>query len=502
MFWGARSPPGNPLLGRLPGTVAKAVAGLTERLELLEGRSTEARFGGGGSFFALPTPTNSSSTTRERPLTLERPERRSAPSPRRWLQVPGHLAGECGTVVETAQEAVTPRYADVQWAMACQVDAPPDFSAETATQQTQIDSVARALVRSVSLAALGAWLAAERSDVEKALRRAMRDRHRELCQATRAQIAKRVLGVAVLRKRLAHLLQRAQLPESAELLLALFERRELKVASELDLRGAAEAPLFEEHERPSAAVRLSVAWSLPTWVAEEWVRQFGALVAFDPELPQLGLCAAHWFKTSRAELMAVLAKRGVRSCPTAQSVWQLPGYKEGLFEVQDEGSQLVALARAGERVVDYCAGRGGKTWVLAQLVAPDGLVRAWDVEDFLRQQLVGARQSRAQAQGLVEVLHAKPQELADVVLVDAPCSSSGVLRRHPSQRWALDGSIDLPELQLEILSEASRLVHKGGRLVYATCSLLGEENQVRGWGWMLGWGSVVLESWAEEGRKA
>lgn len=77
-----------------------------------------------------------------------------------------------------------------------------------------------------------------------------------------------------------------------------------------------------------------------------------------------------------------------------------------------------------------------------------------------------------------------------------------VLRRHPSQRWALDGSIDLPELQLEILSEASRLVHKGGRLVYATCSLLGEENQVRGWGWMLGWGSVVLESWAEEGRKA
>lgn len=73
----------------------------------------------------------------------------------------------------------------------------------------------------------------------------------------------------------------------------------------------------------------------------------------------------------------------------------------------------VIQARAGERVVDYCAGRGGKTWVLAQLVAPDGLVRAWDVEDFLRQQLVGARQSRAQAQGLVEVLHAKPQELGE-----------------------------------------------------------------------------------------
>eukprot|EP00438_Fugacium_kawagutii_P035229 Skav227188 [mRNA] locus=scaffold2048:110119:130442:+ [translate_table: standard] len=424
-----------------------------------------------------------------------------------------------------------------------------------------------AVVRSVSLVALGQWLRAPGSDVEKALRRAMRARHAELNQETRRQIAQRVLGIAVLHGRLKHLLEKVkvkdvkdvkvrdrrdevereenlreenlrdgkdgkdgeqgenQIEVEAEMLLELYVCRELKrgagisafsdglgysqscLDSEVKRKWLLEAvtcPLFEPEEKPSLAVRLATAWSLPLWMAESWLQQFGPLSAF-----QLG-CAmcqparvtlrVNSFKTTRLKIMELLAEHGVRSVPTAESpvglwlpdgrppgggVWQLPGYSDGLFEVQDEGSQLLALAteaKAGELVVDYCAGRGGKTWFLASLVAPDGSVCAWDIDEDLRKQLQGARANRAlgEALHLLQVPTSKPQNMkADVVLVDAPCSSSGVLRRHPSQRWALNFEelSDIADLQLEILKEASELVRPGGRLVYATCSLIHVENQ-------------------------
>merc|ERR1712060_429068 len=174
--------------------------------------------------------------------------------------------------------------------------------------------------------------------------------------------------------------------------------------------------------------------------------------------------------------------------PPNGGVWQLPGWNEGLFEVQDEGSQLVAMATEalpGESAVDYCAGRGGKTWGLASLVAPSGSVLAWDVEEDLRRELRGGRMERAGASNLVQVAEKRPTPevpgggTADIVLVDAPCSSSGVLRRHPSQRWSLDeGDIEkIVHVQLSVLQEAAELVRPGGRLVYATCSLLHAENR-------------------------
>ena len=395
-----------------------------------------------------------------------------------------------------------------------------------------------ALVREVSLVALRQWLRVPGSDVEKALRRAMRARHAELNEATRAAIAQRVLGIAVFYGRLGHLLDRAFRrnqgnidPEiEAEMLLELYVGRELREeggltlsnlsnglqggqgghgclddAVECKLREAVRAPLFEADEEPLLAVRLATAWSLPLWMAESWLQQFGPLSAF-----QLGraMCQparvtlrVNTFKTTRLKLMELLANHGVRSVPTAESpvglwlpdgrppaggVWQLPGYSEGLFEVQDEGSQLLALAteaKPGDLVVDYCAGRGGKTWFLASLVSPNGSVCAWDIEEDLRKQLQGARAKRALGETnlhLLEVPPSKPHNLhADVVLVDAPCSSSGVLRRHPSQRWALrlQEVSEIADLQLSILEEASQLLRPGGRLVYATCSLIHLENQ-------------------------
>eukprot|EP00435_Cladocopium_sp_Y103_P018441 s3524_g4.t1 len=400
-------------------------------------------------------------------------------------------------------------------------DVPDEKKAPTST----------ALVREVSLVALRQWLRVPGSDVEKALRRAMRARHAELNQATRAAIAQRVLGIAVFYGRLGHLLERFSLcrnagnPEiQAEMLLELYVGRELREEGGLTpsngfqggqnclddevegkLREAVRAPLFEADEKPLLAVRLATAWSLPLWMAESWLQQFGPLSAF-----QLGraMCQparvtlrVNTFKTTRLELMELLASHGVRSVPTAESpvglwlpdgrppaggVWQLPGYSDGLFEVQDEGSQLLALAtkaKPGDLVVDYCAGRGGKTWLLASLVSPNGSVCAWDIEEDLRKQLQGARAKRALGETnlhLLKVPPSKPQNLhADVVLVDAPCSSSGVLRRHPSQRWALrlEEVSDIADLQLSILDEASQLVRPGGRLVYATCSLIHVENQ-------------------------
>ncbi|CAE8614696.1 unnamed protein product, partial [Polarella glacialis] len=406
-------------------------------------------------------------------------------------------------------------------------------------------AAAARLVGEVSLAALETWVASPGSDVEKALRKAMRARHSELWQAARAAIARRVLGVAVLRGRLAHLLERevgAGSGQDAELLLELFIARELPQilgnvgelpedweaeppsASARLGTAAAAAPLFRADEQPTAAVELAATWSLPSWLAERWVQELGSDTAFAlgraMTRPSRITLRANALKTSRQELMERLAAAGVRSLPTSESpwglwlpdgrppgggVWQLPGWSEGLFEVQDEGSQLIALAteaQPGEHAVDYCAGRGGKTWLLTALVAPHGKVLAWDVDGKLRQQLRGSKAKGVGAADLVqvpedrpfvvargsgeasagtedpEVAHAGIIEGVDVALVDAPCSSCGALRRHPSQRWALKES-DVEQLQgvqLQVLQEASALVRPGGRLVYATCSLLHAEN--------------------------
>lgn len=385
----------------------------------------------------------------------------------------------------------------------------------------------------IAVAALQTWLASPGSDVEKALKRAMRMRHSELDQESRKLIAECVLGTAVLRGRLAHILDRELGVGSGakpELLVGLYAMRESSAgqriftncangmpnydaniaesarATLMSLQVAAKAPLFHDTENLSASDRIAIEWSLPEWLAARWVDELGADAAFQlgkaMSLPGRVTLRTNTLKTSRDQLLQTLNGSGVQAEPTKESpwgvwlpdgrppgggVWQLPGWSTGLFEVQDEGSQLIALATEacpGEHVLDYCAGRGGKTWALASLVAPSGKVSAWDVDPELRQQLSGARAARAGAADIVSALHERPEVKhfsgpVDVVLVDAPCSSSGALRRHPSQRWALiENDVDqISALQLSILKEAAMLVRPGGRLVYATCSLLRAENE-------------------------
>ena len=166
-----------------------------------------------------------------------------------------------------------------------------------------------------------------------------------------------------------------------------------------------------------------------------------------------------------------------------------PLYQDGLIEVQDEGSQLVArlvAPKRGEMVVDFCAGAGGKTLALGALMRSTGRLYAFDIH---AKRLAGLTPRMARA-GLSNVHPAaitserdpRVKRLAgkiDRVLVDAPCSGSGTLRRNPDLKWRFDDQEleRLRGIQAQVLDSASRLVKPGGRLVYATCSVLASENQ-------------------------
>jgi 16S rRNA (cytosine967-C5)-methyltransferase len=206
-------------------------------------------------------------------------------------------------------------------------------------------------------------------------------------------------------------------------------------------------------------------------------------------------------KATVAEAQAALVGEGIAAVPTALSPWGLrvegrrpvstgKAFQAGLVEIQDEGSQLVAAlvgAAPEMRVVDWCAGAGGKTLALAMTMANRGHIVACDVS---APRLEGAvrRLRRAGVHNVERHLVEPGDKWAkrragtfDRVLVDAPCTGTGTWRRNPDARLRLTAN-DLAELvakQAAILDGASRLVRKGGRLVYATCSVLSDENEAQ-----------------------
>ncbi len=196
-------------------------------------------------------------------------------------------------------------------------------------------------------------------------------------------------------------------------------------------------------------------------------------------------------RATRAEAQAALAAQGIDAVPTpwAPLGLRLPWraalqasapYREGWIEPQDEGSQLLALlvaARPGERIADYCAGAGGKTLALAAQMQDRGELVAMD-RDAGRLQRLRPRLQRAGVHCVrLQPLPATAEQHFDAVLVDAPCSGTGTWRRQPEARLK---PLDLPaltRLQAQILADAAACVRPGGRLIYATCSLLRAENQ-------------------------
>jgi 16S rRNA (cytosine967-C5)-methyltransferase len=169
----------------------------------------------------------------------------------------------------------------------------------------------------------------------------------------------------------------------------------------------------------------------------------------------------------------------------------LAAFKDGLVEVQDEGSQIAALladARPGMRVVDFCAGAGGKTLALAAGMANRGKLVACDVSarrlEHAARRLRRAGVDNAERRALASERDKWVKRHAggfDRVFVDVPCLGTGTWRRNPGDKWRAtqEGLADLIVSQQRILASAARLVRPGGRLVYATCSLLREENEAQ-----------------------
>jgi len=203
---------------------------------------------------------------------------------------------------------------------------------------------------------------------------------------------------------------------------------------------------------------------------------------------------------SRDEVLTALRHEGIAAKPTAYSpvgvrletkpaLQHHPLFLAGKIEVQDEGSQLLSYLvapRRREMVVDFCAGAGGKTLALGALMHSEGRLYAFDTADKrlanLKPRLKRSGLSNVHPQLVASESDARVKRLAskiDRVLVDAPCSGLGTLRRNPDLKWRQrpESIIEMCIKQRAILAAAARLVRPGGRLVYATCSLLPEENE-------------------------
>ena len=245
---------------------------------------------------------------------------------------------------------------------------------------------------------------------------------------------------------------------------------------------------------------LSVTCSHPHWLVERWLDRRGFLrtlawVRFNNSPPGLTL-RANRLRTTPVALARHLGEHDVQTEPTrfardgltvlAGNPLRTPLWGQGLFLVQDEASQLVAeliAARPGERVLDACAAPGGKTTAIAAAMRQAGSLIASDLRParlrLLRRTLDQMAATRVR---IVRLDLGRPppfQPVFDCVLVDAPCSGLGIVRRDPEIRWRRQ-PVDLARFardQLTMVSHASRVVRPGGRLVYATCSSEPEENE-------------------------
>lgn len=253
-------------------------------------------------------------------------------------------------------------------------------------------------------------------------------------------------------------------------------------------------------DRQGALAYLGITHSHPDWLAARWLERYGleaaeAWVRFNNTTPAITL-RVNPLRGSREELQAWLAQRGVRSTPTRFAPLGLVIDDAGdpsvllqptdRFALQDEASQLIPLmvgARPGEHVLDLCAAPGGKTTAISADMRDTGLVVACDVRPR-RVRLLGETVSSfgLGATRIVQVERDGPLpfgQVFDRVLVDAPCSGVGTVRRDPDLKWRRqeEDLFRLAEAQRGLLDRAAATVAPGGRLVYATCSSEPEENE-------------------------
>jgi 16S rRNA (cytosine967-C5)-methyltransferase len=327
--------------------------------------------------------------------------------------------------------------------------------------------------------------------------------HRGLGQKDRAFIAEAVFGVLRHYRVLAHL---ARDVTPRRLVLLWLVRFNGTAPAELhSVTHPREAEWLESSQSASITGLAPAARAeLPDWVWERLETRLS-----EPELMALGTALqapapldlrVNVARRRRAEVLEALRKSGVAACETPYSpvgvrlegkpaINRHPLFLEGAIEVQDEGSQLVGYLvapRRRELVVDFCAGAGGKSLMLAAMMQSQGRVYAFDISparlERLKPRLKRSGVSNLHPQLLRSEHDPKVKRLSgkiDRVLVDAPCSGLGTLRRNPDLKWRQSphAVAEMRSKQASILQAASRLVKTGGRLVYATCSLLREENE-------------------------
>jgi 16S rRNA (cytosine967-C5)-methyltransferase len=393
----------------------------------------------------------------------------------------------------------------------------PVFMQEQSETGRRLSARAHALSLEISAEARAEWGFA--TDI---LARAFRER-RDLASNDRRMVAETVYGLLRWERRLEAIVEEMlSSSRGRREIISAMARQELKLLVyelrngipaealkadvrrlagrelDLDLAASDEAGLAGRDGVDREAMRVS----FPTWLFQRFIDSHGEknatalAMAMNTRAP---MCVrTNTVKGTRDELVAHLAEERISVEPTRLSpvgltfetrvnAFGLNAFREGLFEVMDEGSQLVAEAVAPpprSRVVDACAGAGGKTLALAAMLANQGRILALDTSGKKLEEL--RRRARRAGISNLAAREVNGPELPgeaklgawDRVLVDAPCSGLGTLRRNPEARWRLSPkAVDAyPVDQLALLIAYAPLVAIGGRLIYATCSVLREEN--------------------------
>ncbi len=325
--------------------------------------------------------------------------------------------------------------------------------------------------------------------------------HRDMGVRDRGFVAETVYGCLREKRWLEHVAGNSLLLDvvAAYLLTHGYSARALE---ETGFRGDARGMVERARTLDKTTLPFAVQVNMPDWLAERLLSQFGETqslaLALALNQPAPVDMRVNTIKAKRDEVLTRLTQEGFPCEVTPYSssglrrrdrvpIFKTLCFKEGLFEVQDEGSQLLALMlepKRQEMIVDFCAGAGGKTLHIGALMANTGTVYAFDVLakrlDRLKPRLRRAGLNNVRMVTISHERDARVQRLkgkVDRVLVDAPCSGTGTLRRNPDIKWRDINLAELTDLQQRILAAAAGLLKPGGRLVYATCSLLKEENE-------------------------
>ena len=269
----------------------------------------------------------------------------------------------------------------------------------------------------------------------------------------------------------------------------------------MQILNALSQPLTLAHE--SAVVRIGVEYSFPDWMVERFIREYG-------ESETEKICSSlneqapitlrvNTLKTTVEQCRTELSKQGIETIRTSVSpfglnlskrmnVFSLSVFRDGWFEVQDEGSQMLPVLidpKPNAKLLDVCAGAGGKTLEFAALMKNRGEIFAADIHSGRLEELrkrarrAGAQNIRVQEIQAIEDFADRYSHFFDIVFVDAPCSGLGTIRRNPGMKWLVTEQTvnEVSEKQETILNSSAPLVKSEGRLVYATCTLVRQENE-------------------------